>query len=197
MDVGALELVGELSPIRHMVTAGKALSVHSLTDQAYRRTTVLVSTPVRDWAWLGESIQYAVVKDSDIWGWRPYGRSRRATHIATPERAILDSIAQPVWGVSLSVAARALRAALAREGFSARLARAAARYRNAATARRVGYLVEHLAGPDAASPFLSLRGTSHSVTPLRTGVSNSGGAVDAKWMVRVNADLRLLFESNT
>jgi predicted transcriptional regulator of viral defense system len=196
VDVSAIDLIGELSPAQHLVTAGRALAIHGLSDQSFRRTVVLVAVGVRDWEWLGEAVQYTVVKAGDIWGGRPKGETRRPTLVASPERAILDSLAHPTWGVSHSQAVRALRTALDRLGFSERLSRAAARYDNDAIARRLGFLTERLAGSTAAAPFLALRGSGHSVTPLRIG-GPSVGAIDSKWLVRVNVDMDLLLESAT
>jgi predicted transcriptional regulator of viral defense system len=194
VDVSAIELIGELSPTQHMVTAGRALAIHGLSDQSFRRTIVLTSTAVRNWEWLGESVQYAVVRAADIWGGRPIVRSRRPTVIASPERAILDSFAHPLWGVSHSQAVRALRAAVLRPRFAERLARAAAKYRSDATARRIGFLTERFGGPTMAAPFLALRGSGHSITPLRLGAPGSG-PIDSKWLVRVNVDMDLLLET--
>lgn len=196
VDVSAIDLIGELSPPRHLVTTGRALAIHDLTDQAFRRTVVLVGARVRDWEWLGESVQYAVVRTDDIWGGRALRDTPRPTMIASPERAILDSLAHPAWGVSHSQGVRALGAALNQPGFVERLARAAARYGSDTTARRLGFLTEHLAGSTAAAPFLSIRGSGHGITPLRIG-GRSSGSIDSKWLVRVNVDLDLLLETAT
>jgi len=194
VDVSAIDLIGELSPTEHLVTTGRALAIHGLTDQSFRRTVVLASAAVRDWEWLGESVQYAIVKPEDIWGGSPLGRSRRPTLLATPERAILDSLAHPAWGVSHSQAVRALKGALGHPKFIDRLARATARYNSDATARRLGFLTERLAGSSAAAPFVALRGSGHATTPLRIG-GLSSGPVDSKWLIRVNVDLDLLLET--
>jgi predicted transcriptional regulator of viral defense system len=73
--------------------------------------------------------------------------------------------------------------------FAASLATAAKRYRNAATARRLGFLVEQLA--DVAAPFQALLGSSRAATPLDPS-GGRAGAYASRWRVRVNADLDAL-----
>src|SRR5207248_46803 len=120
--------------------------------------------------WLGEYVQYARAAPTAIWGGdRLEPRFALSTVVAGRERAILDSLAEPQWGVSLPQAAGALRMALSRPGFAERLAGAASRYRNAAVSRRLGFLVQWMANSAAARPFLSLRGSSHDTTPLLLG----------------------------
>jgi predicted transcriptional regulator of viral defense system len=75
--------------------------------------------------------------------------------------------------------------------FAASLATAAKRYRNAATARRLGFLVEQLAGPDVAAPFQALLGSSRAATLLDPSGGRTG-AYASRWRVRVNADLDAL-----
>jgi predicted transcriptional regulator of viral defense system len=191
LGLTSIQLVGELSPPRHLLTAGRALAYHGLSDQAYRRTIVLVARQARDWEWMGDKIQYAQVPVKSIWGGSPLSPNPHSTVVANPPRALLDSLAQTIWGVSLSEVVRALRAALQVDRFSDRLASAAARYDNASVSRRLGYLIEHLAGPDQSAPFLPLRGSSHSVVLLRPGYQ-VGGAIDSKWGIRTNVDLDLL-----
>lgn len=195
IQLGAVELIGEVSPPRHLVTAGKALQLHQLTDQSYRRIVVLVAQPARGWEWFGEQVHYARVPPDRIWGGEHLGmRGRPATMIAVPERAVLDSIAEPRWGVSLPQVVGALRFALDRPRFNERLATAAARYGNAAVSRRLGFLVERLGGPAASGPFLALKGSSHTATPLVSGGRSDTGYLDSKWRVRVNVDMNTVME---
>jgi predicted transcriptional regulator of viral defense system len=193
IGVTALQLVGEVSPPRHLLTAGRALAIHGLSDQAYRRMIVLVSTQARGWEWLGETIHYARVPSKSIWGGAPLVRGPRTTIVATAQRAILDSLAQPNWGVSLSEIVRALRAALQSDRFADTLAAAAARYDNASVSRRLGLLVEHVGGVLRSAPFLPLRGPSHATVLLRPGYGEEG-IINSTWNVRQNIDLDLLNE---
>lgn len=68
------------------------------------------------------------------------------------------------------------------------LAAAASRYRNAALARRLGYLVEAIADEGTAAPFRPLTGPSKAVTLLeKSGPQH--GPIDSVWGVRVNIGL--------
>jgi predicted transcriptional regulator of viral defense system len=112
--------------------------------------------------------------------------------IATPERAIADSLAHPKWGVSLSQVVEALDILLTRDPACAdRLATEIAEHDSHTLARRLGFLTARLAGDAAARPFLPLRGHSKATTPLRTGVGATG-PVDSTWNVQVNVDLELI-----
>jgi len=77
--------------------------------------------------------------------------------------------------------------------FIGELAAATRRYKSKAAARRLGLLVERLAGSNAATPFVDLIGTSRTPVPLRSS-GNAQGPVDRRWRVRVNVDLDLLEE---
>lgn len=181
-----LDLVGDLSGLPHLVTAGYALALSGLSDQAYR--TVIVATPKRrrDWSWSGDQVHYVQMPAAHLWG----GSIRRGskTLVAEPERALLDSLAHPRWGVSLGHAVEALdRALTSRERFAERLASATARYGNAQLARRVGYLVNLLAGDDQARMFRALRGSSKAFTPLALGTAGDG-PTDPTWRIRLNVE---------
>ena len=124
---------------------------------------------------------------------RGFGAPSAARGLASPAPAgMLDSMARRSWGVTLSQCVEALDLVLDRQAsFSDLLATATARYRNAAIARRLGFLVAHIAGETVAAPFRSLLGSSKAITlldPSRAQV----GEVDAVWRVRVNVDLEVL-----
>lgn len=192
-DVSVLELVGELTSGPHMVSAGRALAEAGLSDQAFRLIVVLVTAQQRSWAWLGERVRYARVSPSHLWGGRERRFGAAATVIATPERAILDSLAHPRWGVSFAQGVEALDRALSRDiGLAERLALAAGRYDNALLARRCGYLVSRLTDPDTARPFLALRGSTKAVVPLRPGRAPSEGPIDSRWGIRENVSAGVL-----
>jgi predicted transcriptional regulator of viral defense system len=196
LRLGALELVGELSPDFHMVTAGKALELHELSEQTYRRIVVLVARPFRDWEWSGESIQYARVDTSRIWGGKGIGKGEHRTIVAGPERAIVDSVARPAWGVTLPQIAHALLAVRRRNRYLEKLAQTVARYRNASAARRIGFLIEQIHGAEVAAPFLSLRGASNSLIPLVSG-GEKNGLIDTRWRIRINVPLDLVLEGSS
>lgn len=192
-DTGVLRidlfgLIHALTPSPYLITAGRALAAHELSDQHFRRVVVLTPAPRRGFAWRGDRVRYALTAETRIWG----AQRRRGPRVASPERAILDSIAHRAWGVTLSQSVEALTVALDRQpAFADTLAVAAARYRNAAVARRLGLLVTHIAGADAAAPFRSLLGSSKAAT-LLDAAGGHAGRLDAAWRVRVNVDLDAL-----
>lgn len=182
------ELIGALTPPPYLITAGRALAAHDLSDQHFRTAVVLVPSLRRDFAWRGERVHHVVISRPKIWG----SASRGGPRVAGPERALLDSLAHPRWGVTLAQTVEALDLALQRwPGFAERLAAGAARYQNAAVARRLGLIVAHIAGEQVAAPFRNLRGSSHTSTPLDPS-GPRGGPLDSAWRVRVNADLDAL-----
>lgn len=186
-------LIDALTPSPYLITAGRALAAHELTDQYFRLAVVLVPTSRRSFVWRGDEVRYAVLARSRIWG----RQGTRGPSVAGPERALLDGMAHREWGVTLSQAVQALDIAVSRDlRFAGRLAAAAARYRNAALARRLGYLVQAIAGEDAAAPFRSLTGPSKAATLLdKSGPRR--GSIDSGWGVRVNADLEDLLAHRT
>ena len=193
LDVDLLALINVVTPRPYLVTAGRALAIHGLSDQLFRRAVVLHERKLADWTWRGERTRYARVPSSRIWGGSDVVLADRSrVRVATRERALLDSLAQPSWGVTLSQVTEALDLALG-EGslFGADLARQAARYGNASVSRRLGLLISHLRGSDAAAPFLPLRGTSRGPVLLAPS-GESDGPIDREWGVRVNVQLEQL-----
>ena len=187
-----LDVIAALTPQPYLVTGGRALQFHDLTDQHFRRVHVLVPHQLRSWSWRGDEVRYVPTAASLR---RGVARSRRTqARVATPERAIADSLRHPRWGVTLSQVVEALDTMLAREpDFADRLASEVARQDSHALARRLGMLVSHLAGPDAARGFLPLRGESRASTPLQAG-GRPEGPIDPVWQVRVNVDLERLLD---
>jgi predicted transcriptional regulator of viral defense system len=181
-DVRVLSLIDALTPSPYLITAGRALSELGLSDQHFFRVIVLTDHRLSDWAWQGDEVRYALLAPERIWG-----QARDSPSIALPERAILDCLANPRWGVSLPQATEAVDRALPDHTDPERLAQTAERYGNAAVARRLGYLLELLHGSKAAEPLLPLRGRSHAHVLL----SSSGpdrGPTSPRWNLRVNVD---------
>jgi predicted transcriptional regulator of viral defense system len=173
------------------VTAGAALAHHGLSDQSYRTIVVLSPTQQRGWEWQGERVVYALQPGQRIWGGRPLKPADAPTLIARPERAILDSLAHPKWGVSLGQVIEALQKALEDPRFPERLAQAAARYGNAAVARRLGFILSRLADDNTAAPFRALIGTSRALTPLEPS-GPPGGKRHSEWRLRENVPFELV-----
>jgi predicted transcriptional regulator of viral defense system len=181
LRVDLFALTDAVTPAPYLITAGRALAAHDLSDQHFRTAVVLVANLRRNFDWRGDHVRYVVTERDRIWG-----ATRRGPQVATPERAILDSLSHPRWGVTFSQSVEALDLALARwPRFASKLASAAERYRNAATARRLGYLITQLAGADAARPFEPLVGASRAATPLVPSGGKSG-EYDSRWRLRVN-----------
>lgn len=192
LRIGVLDLIAASTPEPYLVTGGRALQFHGLTDQHFRRVHVLTASQLRPWSWRGDEVRY-VRTEASLRGGAFRTRKTRA-RIATPARAIADSLSHPRWGVTLAQVVEALDAVLARDpGFADELAVEVARQDNHALARRLGFLVSHLAGRDAARPFLALLGDSKAATPLQAG-GEAVGPIDTRWHVRGNVDMDRLLQ---
>jgi predicted transcriptional regulator of viral defense system len=190
--VGILDLIAALTPGPYLVTGGRALQFHGLTDQHFRRVHVLAASQMRPWSWRGDEVRY-VRTEAPLRGGAARSRKTPA-RIATPARALADSLSHPRWGVTMSQVVEALDAMLARDpDFADVLAAEVARQDNHALARRLGFLVTHVAGTHAARPFLALLGDSKASTPLQPG-AGAVGPIDSRWQVRVNVDLERLLQ---
>lgn len=181
--VGLPELVDTVAPAPYLITGGRALQHRRLTDQHFFSTTVLVAARVTGFSYRGEKAVFLVTKREHIWGWPHDERPR----FASGERALVDALTHSRYGVSLPQAILALSLAVERDTiFVERLVDTVHRYGSAATARRVGLLVDRLFGSDVAAPFLAMIGNSRTPVLLRsTGASD--GEVDHKWRLVVNA----------
>lgn len=189
VNAGILDLIGVLTPTPHLVTGGRALQFHNLSDQHFRRIQVLVDHRIRDWSWRGDQVRYIESKMAIT----SPARTRKTTvRIATPERAIIDCMTHTRWGVTLGQVVEAVDGYVRGLANSpAKLAGEVALSGTDAVARRLGFLVSWIAGPEAAIPFMPLRGRRHGSTLLQAGGKKSG-PVDSIWKVQVNVDLDML-----
>jgi predicted transcriptional regulator of viral defense system len=186
IGVGIAELIDAVAPRPYLITGGRALEVHHLTNQHSFSAVTLVPRLVKEFAFRGESAIFIVTRDSRIWG-----SVRGAPQIALPERALLDAVTSPRYGVPFSMAVEALHVAVERDSrFINKLARVAQRYNSAAASRRLGLLVDRCCGHEAAEPFRNLLGASRTPVLLRPG-GMRGGKVDSTWRVVVNASTQL------
>ena len=194
LRVSALELVGALARGPHLVTAGQALARHGLPDQAFREIVVVVPHAHRPWSWQGTHVRYVRMPAGQIWGGRDHHFDHAlTTTIARPARAILDSIAHPHWGISISqVVEAADRASRHDPAFVERLALAASRYGNAMASRRLGFIIERLEGPEAARAFAALRGSSHTYARLMAQAPLGECSLDSSWRIAENVPFDLL-----
>ncbi len=182
-DARVLPIIDAVTLRPYLITAGRALAELGLSDQHFFRVTVLTSHRLHDWSWQGDEVHHAMLAPERIWGpCTPDG-----PQVARPERAILDCLANPRWGVSLMQAAEAIDRALPDHTSPERLAQAAERYGSAAVARRLGYLLELLHGPGVAEPLLALRGRSHAHVLLSSSAPDHG-PTSPRWGVRINID---------
>jgi predicted transcriptional regulator of viral defense system len=182
VTVGLPELVAVIAPHLHLITGGRAIEESHLTDQHFFSVIVLVPGRVNGFSFRGETVVFLPTEQARIWGWREAG-----PHYALPERAVLDAVSHPRYGVSLAQALDALRSAAERDrDFLSRLVAAARRYDSAAAGRRLGLLVEQLFGEGAAAPFQELIGASRTPVLLRAAGPKTG-EIDRKWRLIVNA----------
>jgi predicted transcriptional regulator of viral defense system len=183
VSVGIENLVDAVAPQPYLITGGRALEHHNLTDQHYFSIVVLVSTRVSPVIYRGERAVFVLRNEKHIWGGKGH------PHFATPERVIVDVLSSTRYDVAFSQVLTALSLAGQRDPkFLGRLVASARRFGSDATARRVGLLVDQLFGPDAATPFRKLIGESRTPTLLRRG-GRTDGPVDTTWRVIVNASI--------
>jgi len=187
--VGPLDLVAALTPRPYAVTAGAALQFHNLTDQHFRLVVVLVETQLRSWSYRGQTVKYAKTARK-IAGATTRTRKTRAA-IASPARAIADSLDHPSWGVTLAQTSEALDHMMRRDpAFPDTLAVEVAERYSHAVARRFGVLVTELIDSSAARSFLPLRGRSKAAVNLLPSGPEEG-PVDPTWGVRINVGLAI------
>lgn len=183
VDMG--ELVDAVAPRPYVITAGRALEHHDLTDQHFFAMAVLTPTRVKTLVWRGQTATFWPTAPSGIWG-RGDGTG---PCYARPERALLDAVNHPRYGVALTMAVDVLVVAASRDtGFLDRLHQAAVRYNSPAAARRVGLIVERVFGFRQAARYLDLLGENRAAVLLRPGAP-ADGPVDKTWRVRLNASL--------
>jgi len=192
LNIDMVDLVDAIASQPYMITAGAALEHFDLTDQHSFGHVVLVPNEAAPLRYRGQTAAFFKTDPTNIWGWDPETRPR----YALPERAIVDVLNHPRYGVSLTQAIDALRrAAVLDIAFLDRLHGAVLRYSagsrghsSRSSARRVGLVVERLFGARAATPYRDLVGANRAPVLLRPGGSPSG-PLDSTWRVVVNAVL--------
>ena len=185
--VGVSELIGAIAPWPYMITGGRALQEYKLTDQHYFSTTVLVPSRVSKFEYDGEKAVFIAATKDKIWGWK----NVRKLHIATPDRAIIDSLSSSRYNVSFSQALTALNLAIqGNSKFLEELISSTRRYGSHSLARRIGFLISQLVGHDAAEPFGDMIGFSRTPVLLRPG-GRIDGVLDTKWRLVINATTEL------
>ncbi len=192
LSIDMVDLVDAVAPHPYLITGGRALEHFDLTDQHFFGLAVLVPSEVTPLRYRGQTANFFKTDPTNIWGWEPEARPG----YALPERALVDVLNHPRYGVSLTQAVDSLQRAASRDsGFLDRLLAAVVRYSagsrgysSRSSARRVGLVVERVFGADAAAPYRGHLGTNRAPVLLRPGGS-SAGPVDRTWRVVVNAVL--------
>jgi predicted transcriptional regulator of viral defense system len=174
----------------HLATGWWALAQAHLTTQEVREVVVLTETNRRSVFVLGRRVRVAKVGRDDLWG----GRQRRTGLIlARPERALCDCVATRPARIPAARTAEALDGFLkVDEHALERLVRAARRFDSPVVARRLGFLVDVVAGPEAAAPFLPLIGASKKPDALEPG--DAAAPIINKWQVRTALSVDDLLE---
>lgn len=192
LGIDMVDLIDAIAPQPYLITAGGALEHFDLTDQLSFGLVVLVPSEATKLHYRGQTATFFKTDPTNIWGWEPDTRP----HYAVPERAIVDVLNHPRFGVSLTQALNAItRAASQDTAFLDRLLSAVLRYSagprghsSRTSARRVGLIVERLFGADAAAPYRELLGTNRTPILMRPG-GPPFGSIDSNWRVVVNAVL--------
>lgn len=181
-------LVEVIAPKPYLITAGAALERAGLIDQHYFTMAVLVPAEVAPLTYRAQTAEFYKTDPGNIWG----ARRAAGPAYASPERAILDAVNHPRYGVSITRCLDALIRAEARDpefldGLLAATRRYGTRGHGArSAARRLGLIVERTFGADKSAPYLDLIGSNRASVLLRPGGSPEG-SVDSTWRVVVNA----------
>jgi predicted transcriptional regulator of viral defense system len=193
LNVEIVDLVDAVAPQPYLITGGAALAHFALTDQHFFGLVILVPSEVAPLRYRGQTATFFKTDPTNIWGSDPEARPR----YALPERAVVDALNHPRYGVSLTQVLDALLRAASRDStFLGKLHSMVLRYgagarghNSRASARRVGLVVERLFGPAAADPYRGLIGTNRTPVLMRPGGTPTG-PVDHTWRVVVNAVLQ-------
>lgn len=178
LNVDLVDVVDAMAPRPYLITGGRALERFNLTDQHYFGVVVLVPTENRPLEYRGQTATFFRTDPENIWGWEDNEKPR----YALPERALVDVVNHPRYGVSLARAIDALKIAVSRDPEFLDLLHAVVRRYGAgakdhgsrSAARRVGLVLDRLFGRDASQPFLDLIGTNRTPTLLWPGGAPSG-----------------------
>lgn len=185
LGVDLVDLVDAVTPPPYLITGGRALEHHELTNQHFFGVIVLTPRSFRKLSFRAQSATFLRTDPANIWGWQDDARPR----YALPERAIVDVINHPRYGVTLTQALDALLLAEEKNPeFADLLLNTVVRYNSPAAARRVGLVVERLFGSVQAKPYRALIGANRAPVLLRPH-GTTDGPVDTTWRVVVNAVL--------
>jgi predicted transcriptional regulator of viral defense system len=174
----------------HLVTGWWALAEAGLTNQDVREAVVLTTRNRRDFDVAGRHAHVVKVDAHELWGGnqRPSGLV-----VASPERALCDCAGRRSTRIPATRLAEAVDVYLRTIPTAAtKLAKAAKRFGSPAAARRLGFLVELVAGEEAAAPFREMLGSSNKADALDLG--DKDAPIVTRWQVRTRLDADELLE---
>ncbi len=181
--VDMADLVEAVARPPYLITAGRALERHDLTDQHFFGLVVLTPGQIEPLTFRGQTARFFQTNQEHIWG----AVRGPGPKYALAERAIVDALNHPRYGVSLTQSIDALRMAATRDTrFLNRLYKTVVLYNSPAAARRVGLIVERFLGPEPAAPYRDLIGENRSPVLMRPR-GRPEGEFDPVWRVKVNA----------
>ena len=170
----------------YYVSWWSAFVFHDLTEQLPRTVSVAVQSKRRDAEIGGIRVRFVRVSPKKFFGYRTVKTEGALVAVATPEKAIIDSLDRPAYSGGLAEVAKALSSRRVR---SEELIRIARRYGVRAVAQRLGWLLENLRGEDASALLEMVNpGAPYLLNP----VGETTGAIDRRWGLRINTSIRNL-----
>ncbi|MBI2939325.1 MAG: hypothetical protein HYY04_02720 [Chloroflexi bacterium] len=182
-----------IAPEEHYISYWSALSHHQLTEQVPRVVYVaLCGKRKRPVEFQGWRYRFVCLAERKFFGFETEdfialnGAATIAVAVASPEKAILDSLDDEMLAGGVPEVAKALwRGLEARTVAVDRLVEYAARLDDAAVVARLGYLLDRLGVAEARdlAPLVRRRGLAPL---LSTKASAAGAFPDRRWHLRVN-----------
>lgn len=183
-------VAARFSDTRYLATGWWALGQRDLTSQDVREVIVLTETKRRLFQVLGRRARAVPISADELWG----GEIRDGGLIvARPERALCDCAGRRPARIPAARTAESLEAFLTSDRRALeQLVVAIERFDSPVVARRLGYLVELIAGADAAEPIRGLTGRSHRADVLDPG--DVAAPIVSKWRLRTSLSTAELLE---
>ena len=165
----------------HYVSWAAALSFYGMTEKDPLRVGVALRRRHRDRRVGPMRVQPVLMSPKKFYGFRTEHDHDSAITVASPEKAILDSVDQPGLAGGLSETVKAMGAS---ETYDAgKLVRLAKRYPSEATVSRLGYLMTVLGIP-GADDLRPLVDRKRRALPLERAADDTGEVpVDPVWRV--------------
>jgi predicted transcriptional regulator of viral defense system len=200
-----LPLIDELEPLAEAALAGlevpyylswhTALFHYGLIEQ--QSSTVYCGVPRRKaTVRFGRfAIRFVYVPASAIFGVEPSIEFQQSVMLASPERALLDSLQRPELAAPYPVLLAGFEAAVQRELLDPhRLVSYVVRLGSAALSRRVGFLMDHYGLP-GSEPLLDHIGARRRLEAFKPGDPRESGDMEPKWRLRIPPRLLLTAEN--